>query len=405
MAKKINLPSKLQPLFKSARYKVIYGGRGSGKSESVARILIAKALQSQRRILCCREYQNSIRESVHAILKSIINIHELGEYFEINYNIIKCTLTGSEFIFAGLAEHTVDSIKSLYGFTDVWVEEAQRLSRRSMDLLLPTIRATDSEFYFTFNPELETDPVYKRFVHEPDPKDNAIIIEMNWMDNPWFPDVLKTEMEACKRRSNDDYLHIWGGKTRTFTKASILGHLVKIQEFEPGANWVPYYGIDWGFSADPTTCVRVYFQDKKLYLRNEFYGHGVEINDYGRSFQSVPGANTYELWADNSRPESISYLNNPNNYDDHRPLKVKAAPKWSGSVEDGIGWLRSVDEIIIHPECRNAVFEVPRYSWKVDKITSALLPVPAEGNDHIVDAIRYALHKFIKRKVTMFDIM
>jgi phage terminase large subunit len=405
MPKRIELPAKLQCFFKPSRYKVAYGGRGSAKSESVARILIVRSMQSQRRVLCCREYQSSIRESVHALIRAVIIQHELHDYFSINFNSIKCNVTGSEFVFAGLAEHTVDSIKSLHGFTDVWVEEAQRLSRRSMDLLLPTIRTEGSEFFFTFNPELETDPVFKRFILEPDPQDDAIVVEMNWSDNPWFPDVLKKEMEACKRRSLDDYLHIWEGKTRTFTKASILGHLVKEQTFEPDPSWVPYYGIDWGFAADPTVCARVFYHERKLYLRNEFHGHGVEINDYAKCFQTVPGADRNELWADNSRPESISYLNNPQNFPDKIPLKVKAAPKWSGSVEDGIAWLRSLDGIIIHPDCPNALFEVPRYSWKVDKHTGAILPVPAEGNDHVADAIRYACHRFIKKKVTMFDVM
>jgi phage terminase large subunit len=360
-------------------------------------------MQSQRKILCCREYQNSIRDSVHALLKSVIVSHDLLYLFDINFNCIRCKKTGSEFIFAGLAEHTVDSIKSLYGFTDVWIEEAQRLSRRSMDLLLPTIRAAGSEFYFTFNPELESDPVYKRFVGEPDSQDDAIVIEMNYADNPWFPDVLKTEMEACRRRSNDDYLHIWEGKTRSFTKASILGHLIKEQAFEPAASWIPYYGIDWGFSADPTVCLRCFVQDRKLYIRNEFHAHGIEINDYPKCFQTVPGANKNELWADNSRPESISYLNNPQNFEDKKPLRVKAAAKWAGSVDDGILWLRSLDAIIIHPDCKATSFELSRYSWKVDKLTGDLLPIPLDAQNHCADAIRYACGRFIKRKVTLFD--
>ena len=157
--REINLPEKMWPLVNPKRYNVIYGGRGSGKSEGIARLLIIRALQSQRRILCCREFQASIRESVHALLKSVIQSHGLQEYFQVNFNGIKCTLTGSEFVFGGLAEHTIDSIKSLYGFTDVWVEEAQRLSKRSMELLLPTIRAEGSVFFFTFNPELQSDPV------------------------------------------------------------------------------------------------------------------------------------------------------------------------------------------------------------------------------------------------------
>jgi phage terminase large subunit len=406
MAKRIELPAKLQSLIHTtARYNVIHGGRGSAKSESVARALIIASMQGYQRILCCREFQSSIRESVHALLKSVIVEHELQAYFEVTYVSIKCVVNGSEFVFAGLAEHSVDSIKSLFGFTIVWIEEAQRLSRRSMDLLLPTIRAKDSKFYFTFNPELETDPVYKRFVGSPDPQDDALVIEMNYYDNPWFPDVLRTEMEACKRRSLEDYLHIWAGKTRTFTKASILGHLVKEQAFEPESSWTPYYGIDWGFAADPTACGRLFYHDRKLYMRNEFYAHGIEINEYATAFRSVPGADKHELWADNSRPECISYLNNPVNYPDRKPLNVKAAPKWSGSVEDGIAWLRTLDAIIIHPECKNALYEVPRWSWKVDKVTGDILPVPADGNDHIPDLIRYSMNKFIKKKFTSFDIL
>ena len=401
----LSLPDKLYPLINPKRYNVIYGGRGSGKSESIARLLIIRALQSQRRILCCREFQASIRESVHALLKSVIQTHNLHDYFTVNFNGIKCNLTGSEFVFAGLAEHTVDSIKSLYGFTDVWVEEAQRLSKRSMDLLLPTIRAEGSVFFFTFNPELESDPVYKRFVSEPDSLDDALVIQMNYWDNPFFPDVLRAEMEACKRRSNEDYLHIWCGQTRSFTQASILGHLIKVEEFEPAPEWQPYFGIDWGFAADPTVLVKCFVQDNKLYLRNEFHAHGVEINDYAKCFSTVPDAIHAELWADNSRPESISYLNQPVNYADRKPLNVKAAPKWSGSVEDGIGWLRSLDAIVIHPECSASVYELPRYSWKVDKLTGELLPTPLDDWNHVSDAIRYACHRFIKRKLNSFDIM
>ena len=405
MSNQISLPEKLYPLINPKRYNVIHGGRGSGKSEGIARLLIIRALQSQRRILCCREFQTSIRESVHALLKSIIQIHGLQDYFQVNFNGIKCTLTGSEFVFAGLAEHTVDSIKSLYGFTDVWVEEAQRLSKRSMELLLPTIRAEGSVFFFTFNPELESDPVYKRFVSEKDALDDALVIEMNYHDNPWFPEVLKTEMEACKRRSMEDYLHIWLGKTRSFTQASILGHLIQEKEFEPLPHWQADYGIDWGFAADPTVLIRCFVDKRTLYIRNEFYRHGVEISDYARCFASVPGATTAELWADNSRPESISYLNLPSNFEDKKPLRVKAAPKWQGSVDDGIAWLRSLDAIIIHPDCPESLYELPRYSWKVDKLTGALLPVPLDDWNHVADAIRYALHRFIKRKLNSFDVL
>jgi phage terminase large subunit len=342
---------------------------------------------------------------VHSLLKSIIFEHDLGEYFDVSYIGIKCKATDSEFVFAGLADQTVDGIKSLHGVTDVWVEEAQRLSRRSMDILLPTIRADNSEFFFSFNPELETDPVYKRFVSEYDPQDNAIVVQMNWSDNPWFPDVLKTEMESCKRRSHDDYMHIWEGKTRSFTKASILGHLVREQSFEPDSTWTPYYGIDWGYASSPTVCVRVYLHEKTIYLRNAFVGFGVEIDEYGTAFKCVPGADKHKLLADCARPECISFLNNPTNFEDRRPLNVEAAPKWQGSIDDGIIWLRSRDSIIIHPDCKEALEQIPKYLWKVDRVTGEILPIPVDAENDVVDAIRYALSRFIKKKFTSFDIL
>lgn len=402
----IELPDKLKRFFEPARYKVAYGGRGSGKSESIGRVLIIKSMTERCRILCCREYQSSIRESVHALLKAVISSHDLTPLFEVNHVSIRCKATGSEFIFSGLAEQTVDSIKSLHGIKYVWVEEAQTISRRSLDLLLPTIRTEGSEVFFSYNPELDTDPVHQRFVISLDPQDDAVVVKMNWNDNPWFPEVLEQERLACKRRSLEDYAHIWEGKTKAFLKSSIFGHLIKIRDFEIGAQWIPYYGIDWGFSNDPTVCARCFVQGKTLYISHGFHGYGVEIDEYHQAFSSVPGAHTNKLRADNSRPESISYLNNPKNSPTGHPLNVDGAPKWSGSVEDGISWIKTLDEIVIHESLPDVwANELTRYQWKVDKRTGEIQPIPAEGNDHIADAIRYALSSFIKKKVTMFDVM
>lgn len=208
----IRFPEKAQFLFEPARYKVAYGGRGSGKSWSFARALILMAANGGERILCTREIQKSIKDSVHRLLSDQIAAMGLGHLFEIQETTIKGP-GGSEFLFAGLANHTVESIKSYEGVTICWIEEAQTVSKRSLDILIPTIRADGSEIWVTFNPELDTDEAWARFVASPPP--GAVVRQMLWSDNPWFPAVLEQERQHCKIISPDDYDTIWEGKCRS----------------------------------------------------------------------------------------------------------------------------------------------------------------------------------------------
>lgn len=204
-------PSKLKPLFRSARYKVFHGGRGSGKSWGVARALLILARQKQLRILCTREVQKSIKDSVHALLSDQIQSLGFGADFQILETEIRCTRTGSVFLFAGLSQHTVESIKSFEGCDIVWVEEAQTVSGKSWDVLIPTIRKPGSEIWITLNPQLETDETFQRFIANPPP--DSVVVEMNYNDNPWFPAVLETErLHAQKTMKAEKYRHIWEGK-------------------------------------------------------------------------------------------------------------------------------------------------------------------------------------------------
>jgi len=204
-------PSKLKPLFRSARYKVFHGGRGSGKSWGVARALLILARQKRLRILCTREVQKSIKDSVHALLSDQIQSLGFGADFQILETEIRCTRTGSVFLFAGLSQHTVESIKSFEGCDIVWVEEAQTVSGKSWDVLIPTIRKPGSEIWITLNPQLETDETYQRFIANPPP--DSVVVEMNYNDNPWFPAVLETErLHAQKTMKAEKYRHIWEGK-------------------------------------------------------------------------------------------------------------------------------------------------------------------------------------------------
>jgi phage terminase large subunit len=204
------LSRPMAALLKPARYKVFWGGRGAGKSHGVALYLLAQAAATPLRILCCREFQSSMRDSVHRLLVDVILRLGLEDKFNVQVNGIR-GVNGSEFIFEGL-RHNITRIRSLEGIDKVWVEEAQTVSNASWETLIPTIRKDGSEIILTFNPELETDATYERFVKHPPP--NAAVVKLNYHDNPWFPSVLKDEMEHLKRVDPDAYQHIWLGECR-----------------------------------------------------------------------------------------------------------------------------------------------------------------------------------------------
>jgi Phage terminase large subunit len=214
----IKFPKKTQFLFKPYRYKVAHGGRGSGKSRAFARALLLLAAKKPLRILCAREVQKSIKDSVHKLLSDQIQAMGLGGFFDVLETVIRGR-NGSEFAFAGLASHTVESIKSFEGCDIVWVEEAQAVSKRSWDVLIPTIRKPDSEIWVTFNPDMDTDETYQRFVVNPPP--DSFVVQMNYSDNPWFPSVLEQERLHCQRTAPKDYENIWEGKCKTVVDGAI----------------------------------------------------------------------------------------------------------------------------------------------------------------------------------------
>lgn len=213
-------PAKLKPLFSPARYKVLHGGRGSGKSWGIARALLILARQTKRRILCTREIQKSIKDSVHALLSDQIQALGFSADFEILEAEIRCRVTGSVFLFGGLQQHTVESIKSFEGCDIVWVEEAQVVSGKSWDVLIPTIRRPGSEIWISLNPQLESDETYQRFIAMP--PDGAFVCQMNYTDNPWFPEVLEAERQhAEKTMKREKYAHIWDGKCMPAVEGAI----------------------------------------------------------------------------------------------------------------------------------------------------------------------------------------
>ncbi len=233
----VDLPEKLECLLYPKRYKIAHGGRGSAKSWSFARTLLAKGAQRKLRILCAREIQKSIKDSVHKLLRDQIAALNLGSRYKVFDTEIR-GINGTEFLFTGLNTHTVDTIKSFEACDICWVEEGQTVRKKSWDILIPTIRKGDSEIWVSFNPDLETDETYHRFVKNA-PFD-SYVVEINWSDNPWWNSVMEAERLHCRKTDPENYDNIWEGKCRPAVEGAIYYKEVMAAEADGRICNVPY---------------------------------------------------------------------------------------------------------------------------------------------------------------------
>lgn len=385
--KALKFAPKFKPLFQPKRYKTFHGGRGGAKSWAAARALVIMAASKKLRILCTREVQNSIKDSVHKLLKDQIEMLGLNPWFRITNESIT-SASGSEFLFKGLRFDPL-GIKSTEGVDICWVEEAQSVSSDSWAILIPTIRKEGSEIWVTFNPGEESDPTYQRFIVTP--PDDSIKVEVNYYDNPYLPETLRKEMEYCKRIDYEAYEHIWLGKPKSISDSVIFRNRYRVEAF-PDDLWQQadrlFFGADFGFANDPSTLIRMFMIDTRLYIEYEAYGVGVELDEMPQFYDSIPEVRKWPVKGDNSRPETISYLA-------RQGFSIDAAAKWKGSVEDGVTYLKGFEEIIIHERCKHTADEFRHYSYKVDKKTGDILPVIVDKFNHCIDAIRYGLDGYI----------
>lgn len=368
------------PLLAPARYKGAFGGRGSAKSHFFAELAIERSIAEKTDIVCVRENQKSLDQSVKKLLEHKIEKLNAGEYFEVQDKRILAR-NGGRIIFQGMANHTAESIKSLEGYDIAWVEEAQTLSQRSLDMLRPTIRKDDSELWFSWNPRFDTDPVDALLRGETPPPD-AVIVESNWQDNPWFPEVLRREMEYDQQRDAEKYAHVWLGHYQRNSEARVFKNW-RVEEFEAPAGAAFRFGADWGFSIDPSCLVRCYIEGRNLYIDYEAYMVGCEIVNLPDLFMSVPEAERWPITADSSRPETISHMRK------HGFPKILPAVKGARSLEEGIEWLKSFD-IIVHPRCKHLIDELTLYRYKTDPLTQLVMPILEDKDNHMIDALRYA---------------
>jgi phage terminase large subunit len=378
----LDTPRWALPLLNPARYKGAHGGRGSGKSHQFGEMLIeAHIMEPNESSVCVREVQKSLDQSVKRLIEGKIEKMNAGAYFDVQDARIKSTKGTGIIIFQGMQNHTADSIKSLEGYTRAWVEEAQSLSQRSLDLLRPTIRKPGSELWFTWNPREATDPVDALLRGENPPPD-SVILEVNYTDNPWFPDVLRDEMEYDKRRDPDKYAHVWLGRYAQNAEARVFKNW-RIEEFDIPTDAEIRQGADWGFASDPSVLVQCYIEGRTLYVPHEAYMVGCEINNLPELFATVPASHKWWITADSARPETISYMRN------HGYPKIGPAVKGAKSLEEGVEWLKSFD-IVVHPRCKHTIDELTLYSYKVDALTDKVMPILSDKDNHVIDALRYA---------------
>lgn len=378
---RLETPRVFAPLLNPARYKGVYGGRGSGKSHFFGELLIERCIMQKTDAVCVREVQKSLDQSVKKLLSEKIETLNAGAYFEVQDKKILCTRHGGQIIFAGMQNHTADSLKSLEGYHIAWVEEAQSLSQHSLDLLRPTMRKEGSELWFSWNPSQATDPV-DAFLRGEEPYPGSVVVEANYNHNPRLPKVLRDEMEYDKRRDPDKYAHVWLGQYVQNSESRVFKNW-KIEEFDIPADAVIRQGADWGFASDPSVLVQCYIVGRTLYVPHEAYMVGCEINNLPELFMTVPSSEKWFITADSARPETVSYMQK------HGFPKMGPAIKGAKSVEEGVEWLKSFD-IVVHPRCKHTIDELTLYKYKTDPLTDKVLPVLDDKDNHVIDALRYA---------------
>lgn len=392
----IPTPRAFRPLLQNKRFKGAKGGRGGGKSRFFADLLVEEMLSQHIRAACVREVQNSIKDSVKQLIEDSIERFGASGQFKITEREIVGP-NDSLVIFRGLQNHTATGLKSLTGFNRAHYEEAQSLSKRSVEIAIPTFR-DNAQQWFSWNPEKETDPVDVLFrENEGDP--DFVCVTVNYYDNPYFPDELRRDMERDRRRDPDKYQHVWLGEYRKHSEARIF-HNWKVEHFDPPQPGEPlYFGADWGFTIDPTVLVCCFTRGRTLFVWREVWQTGCKLDLRGALFDRIDPAwsllkardpkwvsiaRKYQITADSAEPHTIDYMQR------HGFPRMRAAIKGPDSVEAGIQDLGGYD-IVVHPDCRHVADELSTYSYKIDKKSGNIIPELADADNHTIDSLRYAL--------------
>jgi phage terminase large subunit len=383
-------PEKLKVLFEPKRYKVFYGGRGAGKSVGISRALLTLGASKPLRILCAREIQKSISDSVHKTLSDHIKDMGLSSFYEVLQNSIR-GINGTEFMFHGL-RHNIDNIKSAEGVDICWVEEAQSVSKASWEVLIPTIRKENSEIWVTFNPELDTDETYTRFVVDPPKK--SFVVKMNWSDNPWFPSVLDDERKELQGKDPDSYLTVWEGHCRQTLSGAVYEDELRSATEQERIRNVPYYpgkgvqvfcDLGWSDYTSLWFVQKVGMEYRALLTyqnRHKLWDHYLKvIQDTGYLIDTI------WLPHDGANGSTMGKSIEQQTKDSGR--KVRILPRLS--VVDGINAARTIFPSVYFDQkgCADGLQSLKRYVWEETAKGLSTREPKHDENSHYADAFRY----------------
>jgi phage terminase large subunit len=385
----LNIPEIYEPLWKKeARYYFLRGGRGSGKSWAVADwLLIALVRNPDLNLVCLREVQKSIKHSSKKLLADRINTLCLNEYFDVLLTEIRLKHGRGIIIFNGLQDHTVDSIKSLEGFSLCWVEEAQTITSHSLELLIPTIRAEKSKMFFTYNPKNETDAIELLR----DDKENKVVIHSTYLDNHFAPSTIYEEAEEMRVKRPQKYNHIYMGQygqAEGLVFDKVESRVIREDEVK-GLECVQ--GLDFGYTNDPTAfCVNYIDHNNKIfYVFDGFYKKGLLNNQIAYEIKKLL-AHKHIIFADSAEPKSIDTLK----FDGI--TRIRSAIKGKDSINAGIDYLLDF-HIVINSHLVDFIDEANNYTWAIDKNTNKPTNKPVDAHNHFWDSCRYSISDKVKK--------
>jgi phage terminase large subunit len=388
----VEFPEKLQPLFEPHRYLILYGGRGGIKSWSVARSLVLRASKQKLRWLCARELMKSLAESVHHLLETQIKLCGLESSWRIEKGGIYGP-HGSEFAFTGLRD--AHNLKSFEDFDGVWVEEAANVTKRSWDMLIPTIRKPGSQIIITYNPELDSDETHKRFVLKPPP--GAIVIKTSWRDNKWLSEELRYEKDHCETVDPDGYLTIWEGHCKQTLDGAIYANEMRALTTRGGICRVPYdptLPVHTFWDLGIADCTSIWFVQAAAFEfrfidfyqnRNRalpFYLKMLQDRGYVYGFHHLPH---------DGRRRDLGTGKSIEHHMIEAALKVKIVPEIG--LTNGMNAARTLFPRAFFDEerCADGLNCLRRYVWKVDPLTRIYSKEPLhDDNSHGADAYRMA---------------
>ena len=401
-------PPKFSNIVNSnARINVVYGSRSSSKTHTAVTLILLLVMKTGGGAMIFRLIEDSLQRSIYATFKKIIQGNEiLSQNFTILSNSIRCNTNGAVIDFMGIWNKK-EGLKGIDNKKYFLIDEAVDLSREDGLILKNTFaRFEDIRIFYLFNPRHADDFVYDQFVtHYKEVKqvwgDDFQILKINWYDNPFVCEnesFLKEVEQDKKTLTSEEFNHQWEGELITINNAQIFNKKFEVLAFDTMDRAKVFekryfYGADWGFAADPTVMIRCYIYDNNLFIDYEAYGLHVELLDIPKTlFERVPDSKQHTIYGDCANPETISLLKNTFGY------KIEPAPKWANSVKEGIEYIRTFKKIYIHPRCVQTINEFKMYSYAIDRHSGEIKSDVADKWNHCIDALRYALSKYIKKE-------